>query len=124
MTKTIEEQLSEARDELAFAVEAYFPTMSRGMLAAQDRLKARAASRLATLEAVRDGRMIEAYATVAVRQDRGWMAFEWVSDDPDHATSCILEASRAGDTLTILRGYAHVPSAYVHEAESDSEVPS
>lgn len=122
MTKTIEEQIAEAREDVMYARVEVMPTdmHKRARLRATER----AASRLATLEAVRDGRMIEAYATVAVRQDRGWMTFEWVSDDPDHATSCILEASRAGDTLTVLRGYAHVPSAHVHEVEADYEVPS
>lgn len=72
---TIEEQIEEARDDLAYARTTYRPEVST-MGAAHDRAVARAASRLATLEAVRDGRMIPVYATVCVDtgSPRGWVA--------------------------------------------------
>lgn len=124
MTKTIEEQIAEARDELAFAVEAYFPTMSRGMLAAQYRLKARAASRLATLEAVRDGRMAPVWATVSATADGMWIAYGDDGAEPTSDRIMCETRHEATDALTILRGYAHVPSTQVHEVETDSEVPS
>ena len=118
---TIDDQIEEAMEDLAWLRTAYtFVRASRPSA----RMQAKAEKRLERLLAVRDGAMVEVYATVAVRHDRGWMTFEWVSDDPDHATPCILEASRAGDTLTILRGYAHVPSTQVHEVEANYEVPS
>ena len=128
MTKTIEEQIAEAlaeRDALvaALAPEEYWQECDKRRDTAC-RLIVRAASRLATLEAVRDGRMIPVYATVCVSYDACWRA--WGS--PDFAPECDTSKNRAlhaeGDATTILRGYAHVPSTQVHEAEADSEVPS
>lgn len=118
MTKTIEEQIAEAREEHR-EIECFMAENGT-----QARLLARAASRLATLEAVRDGRMVEVYATVCVSYDACWRA--WGS--PDFAPECDTSKNRAlhdeGDATTILRGYAHVPSTQVHEVEADSEVPS
>ena len=122
MTKTLEEQIEEARDDLAYASTTYRPEVST-MGAAHDRAVARAASRLATLEAVRDGRMVAVFAAVCVRP----RAESWVASG--HS---LLSADKAkngfhhddADEITILRGYAHVPSTQVHEVEADSEVPS
>ena len=116
MTKTIEEQIEEARDE-HFALSHHMDAS-----ATQARLLARAASRLATLEAVRDGRMTPAWATVSATADGMWIAY---GDDGAEPTSdrVMCETRHDGtDALTILRGYAHVPSTQVHEVEADSEV--
>ena len=70
MTKTLEEQIAGAlagRDALvaALAPQGYWQECDKRRDTAC-RLIVRAASRLATLEAVRDGRMIPVYATVCV----------------------------------------------------------
>ena len=121
MTKTIEEQIAEAHEDIAWLKRVCAGWMSCPV---SRRAHARATSRLATLEAVRDGRMVEVYATVCVSYDACWRA--WGS--PDFAPECDTSKNRAlhdeGDATTILRGYAHVPSTQVHEVEADSEVPS
>ena len=118
MTKTIEEQIAEAREEHR-EIECFMAENGT-----QARLLARAASRLATLEAVRDGRMIPVYAAVSVTGDEGWIAHGLRGIDP--TDGYVLDHLEHGtwDALTILRGYAHVPSTQVHEVEADSEVPS
>jgi hypothetical protein len=123
MTKTIEEQIEEARDDLAYARTTYRPEVST-MGAAHDRAVARAASRLATLEAVRDGRMVAVYATVCVEHEGAWAAYGAHVYEHDHADVMEGAMCQTSDAITILRGYAHVPSTQVHEAEADSEVPS
>lgn len=121
MTKTIEEQIEEAREELAWMraamsyVRASVPS---------NRCMDRAASRLATLEAVRDGRMIPVYAAVSVTGDEGWIAHGLCGIDPTDGDVLDHLEHGTGDALTILRGYAHVPSTQVHEVEADSEVRS
>lgn len=123
MTKTIEEQIEEARDDLAYARTTYRPEVST-MGAAHDRAVARAASRLATLEAVRDGRMVAVYATVCVEHEGAWAAYGAHVYEHDHADVMEGAMCQTSDAITILRGYAHVPSTQVHEVEADSEVPS
>ena len=126
MTKTIEEQIEEARDDLAYARTTYRPEVST-MGAAHDRAVARAASRLATLEAVRDGRMVEAWTLVSVCDDASWTAFHGgsgLAPESNYVKARVGHITSDGDRLTILRGYAHVPSTQVHEVEADSEVPS
>ena len=123
MTKTIDKQIEEARDDLAYARTTYRPEVST-MGAAHDRAVARAASRLATLEAVRDGRMVAVYATVCADRNRAWEAYGWFAAEPLDESVLKVAAYAAGDVQTILRGYAHVPSTQVHEVEADSEVPS
>ena len=83
-----------------------------------------AASRLATLEAVRDGRMIPVYAAVSVTGDEGWIAHGLRGIDPTDGDVLDHLEHGTGDALTILHGYAHVPSAQVHEVEADYEVTS
>lgn len=128
MTKTLEEQIAEAlaeRDALvaALAPEEYWQECDKRRDTAC-RLIVRAASRLATLEAVRDGRMVAVWATVSATADGMWIAY---GDDGAEPTSdrimCETRHDDA-DEITILRGYAHVPSTQVHEVEADSEVPS
>jgi len=116
--KTIEEQIEEAREEHreigCFMAEN----------ATQARLLARAASRLATLEAVRDGRMVAVYATVCVEHAGAWAAYGVHYKEHDHADVMEGAMCQTSDAITLLRGYAHVPSTQVHEVEADSEVPS
>lgn len=120
--KTIEEQIQEAREDVMYAgVEVMRTDMHKR---ARLRATARAASRLATLEAVRDGRMVPVYATVSATGDGMWIAY---GDDGAEPTSdrVMCETRHDGTyALTILRGYAHVPTTQVHEVEADSEVPS
>ena len=128
MTKTIEEQIAEAlaeRDALvaALAPEEYWQECDKRRDTAC-RLIVRAASRLATLEAVRDGRMVAVYATVCADRNRAWEAYGWFAAEPLDESVLKVAAYAAGDVQTILRGYAHVPSTQVHEVEADSEVPS
>lgn len=84
------------------------------------RLRERATRRLATLEAVRDRRMVEVYATVSVSECASWLVSEGASWRPSR-TDCIAETHRrrGGDVLTILRGYATVPSDEVAEVEAE-----
>ena len=128
MTKTLEEQIAEAlaeRDALvaALAPEEYWQECDKRRDTAC-RLIVRAASRLATLEAVRDGRMIPVYAAVSVTGDEGWIAHGLCGIDPTEGDVLDHLEHGTGDALTILRGYAYVPSTQVHEVEADSEVPS
>ena len=121
MTKTIEEQIAEAHEDIAWLKRVCAGWMSCPV---SRRAVARAASRLATLEAVRDGRMVAVWATVSATADGMWIAY---GDDGAEPTSdrimCETRHDDA-DEITILRGYAHVPSTQVHEVEADSEVPS
>lgn len=114
----IEQQIKEAREEHR-EIECFMAEN-----ATQARLLARAASRLATLEAVRDGRMIPVYAAVSVTGDEGWIAHGLCGIDPTDGDVLDHLEHGTGDALTILRGYAHVPSTQVHEVEADSEVRS
>lgn len=124
MTKTIEEQIVEAREErdaLAFVMsEDHWQGCPERRDIAR-RIVARAASRLATLEAVRDGRMMPVFATVCANSPFVWEAHGWFGADP--TDECVLgKASYVhGDAVTVLRGYAHVPSAQVHEVEAEVE---
>ena len=128
MTKTIEEQIAEAlaeRDALvaALAPEEYWQECDKRRDTAC-RLIVRAASRLATLEAVRDGRMVAVYATVCVEHAGAWAAYGAHVYEHDHADVMEGAMCQTSDAITVLRGYAHVPSTQVHEVEADSEVPS
>ena len=129
--KSIDEQIEEARDDLAFArativeaTEGIIGLSRDGSMAAYGRLVDRAEKRLATLEAVRDGLMIPVYATVCADRNRAWEAYGWFAAEPLDESVLKVAAYAAGDVQTILRGYAHVPSTQVHEVEADSEVPS
>ena len=122
MTKTIDKQIEEARDDLAYARTTYRPEVST-MGAAHDRAVARAASRLATLEAVRDGRMVPAWCLVKVNEAAEFIAFGADGCSPD-GDFVMRQLGYVEGRTTILRGYAHVPSTQVHEVEADSEVPS
>lgn len=131
MTKTIEEQIRDARAEVTALREMRTYTDSEmqsecdhPVVRAYVRLTDRAASRLATLEAVRDGRMIPVFATVSVTYDEGWIAHGICGVEPCDSTVTRHLEHGAGDSLSVLRGYAHVPSTQVHEVEADSEVPS
>lgn len=126
--KTIEEQIMEARDDLTFAqatiadaTEGVIGLSRDGSMAAYSRIVDRAAARLATLEAVRDGRMAAVFATVSVSPTREWVAYGSFDEEPD--SDFVLEnACHAnGDVRTVLRGYAHVPSTQVHEVEAEVE---
>ena len=121
MTKTLEEQIAEAKEDLSWLRSVYtFVCASRPSA----RMQAQAERRLKHLLAVRDGRMIPVYASVSVTGDEGWIAHGLCGVDPTAALTLDHLEHGTGDALTILRGYAHVPSTQVHEAEADSEVPS
>lgn len=124
MTKTIDEQIEEAREE-ARAIG----TALEGAVMAEDmnglnRLWTRTMARLATLEAVRDGRMVPVYATVCVNEWAKWGAHGCSGLDHREvvSASAFPGRKRHDDAVTVLRGYAHVPSTQVHEVEADSEV--
>ena len=121
MTKTIEEQIEEAKEDLSWMRASY-----RHVAASVpgNRCMERAASRLATLEAVRDGRMVAVYATVCVEHAGAWAAYGVHYKEHDHADVMEGAMCQTSDAITVLRGYAHVPSTQVHEVEADSEVPS
>lgn len=123
MSKTLEQRIAEAREErdlLRFVGERqdHWPAAS---IAATDRLLARAERRLRDLEAVRDGRAVEAWATCAVDGAAAWAAYG------AHAHSIrdrfiLSEASyRPGDRITVLRGIAYKPVSTVDEVEAESE---
>ena len=121
MTKTIEERIEEAKEDLSWLRSVYtFVCASRPSA----RMQAQAERRLKHLLAVRDGRMVAVYASVSVTGDEGWIAHGLCGIDPTAALTLDHLEHGTGDALTILRGYAHVPSTQVHEVEADSEVPS
>ena len=121
MTKTIEERIEEAKEDLSWLRSVYtFVCASRPSA----RMQAQAERRLKHLLAVRDGRMIPVYATVCADRNRAWEAYGWFAAEPLDESVLKVAAYAAGDVQTILRGYAHVPSTQVHEVEADSEVPS
>lgn len=121
MTKTIEERIEEAKEDLSWLRSVYtFVCASRPSA----RMQAQAERRLKHLLAVRDGRMVAVYATVCVEHAGAWAAYGVHYKEHDHADVMEGAMCQTSDAITILRGYAHVPSTQVHEVEADSEVPS
>ena len=121
MTKTIEERIEEAKEDLSWLRSVYtFVCASRPSA----RMQAQAERRLKHLLAVRDGRMIPVYATVCVEHAGAWAAYGVHYKEHDHADVMEGAMCQTSDAITVLRGYAHVPTTQVHEVEADSEVPS
>ncbi len=121
---TIDERIEEARQEHHALMRV---SNRRGSPdnAAVGRLVRRAYKRLDALEKVRDGKMVEVYATVCTSPDGAWVAHGTHQNKPTD-TYVLMDAHHAaGDSIDILHGFSRVPQENIRESEADSEeVPS
>ncbi len=105
MKKSIEERIEEVLSEGDFL--SFSPTKGDRYGAAKERLIARNDKRLADLEAVRDGKAVEVYATALVGGE-AWYVYDRHVVDPFDARP------------TILRAIARRPDMTTDEVEAES----
>lgn len=119
--KTINERIAETSCEIdaIYVAQTKSDSPDRDALA---RLMARAEKRLADLEAVRDGKAVEVWATVSARPST-WISYGHDGFDPDDDEIIDTCGHVPGtDHLTILRGIVYLlERAHLDEAEAESE---
>lgn len=119
--KTIEERILEAEADFCEA-KFYLPVGHSNLTIAEacQRIVRRCEKRLADLEAIRDGKAAEVYATVCVNEKTEWASYGRFNLDP-RDDDVLIGIHDGGDRLTILRGIAYMPVATPDEAEAESE---
>jgi hypothetical protein len=122
--KTIEERIAEAIEEhialaLIFSEDHWQGCPERRVVAR--RILARAEKRLADLEAVRDRKAVEVWATASVAPHRGWAAFGAVYEEPRGERTLERAEHEDGlDRITVMRAVAYLPVETTDEVEAEA----